>query len=174
MHSNSVQLNTLTTQQPLWKDDPFDLTKNGFFKEPKKVDHDRNLQSYIQDLITKYGNQSNDSYTLPLSFIPNDKLLELSRLYIEFTDREVTECVNGNDFSVNNEYTTALLSMLNDNCKAKRDAFAQIAIKNILTYYSDSLQELIDEECEKYFEGEMEYNGLRSYSDDENETFWSR
>jgi hypothetical protein len=134
-------------QDSSWIDDPFDLkgAVTGVTRMTIKE-----LDNFIQQLIANYGDYNFDRCDIDLSKIPSHDQDELLRLYIEYTGRELTECVNGNDFSIENDYTCALLSMLENNCPQTRLKFAQVTRNNILTYYSKSLQNLLDEGCHYY------------------------
>jgi hypothetical protein len=74
---------------------------------------------------------------------------KLLALYFEFNDRE-TECVNGDDFSIDNDYSCALLKMLKDNTVENQANFAAIVHQNITTFYQKSIQKILDDACHDY------------------------
>lgn len=143
MLNNSVEQTFVKNQQQSsWNDDPFSVrgTAMGF----ALMNNEQKLNYFAQELVGEYGKYSFDSCTINLSNIPPDEQNKLVSLYIDYTGRELTECVNGQDFSIDNQYSCVLLAMLNNNCKETRDDFAEVTRKNILAYYSKSLQELLD------------------------------
>lgn len=166
MNATSLaHIDIINQQKPSWNDDPFDL--KGSFAGVAKMNHQRNLEDFAQELVYLYGIKSAGNYNLQLSKLSDDDQNELVRLYLEANGRELTECVNGNDFSIENEYTCALLAMLKDDCKETREAFADITRKNILTYYSESLQNVLDEGCHDLFCHLNNEAGYHSYQDQE-------
>jgi hypothetical protein len=137
------------------------------------LNHERKLIEFTNDLITHYADFKDNQYTLNFSDISEFDQDELVRLYIELTGRELTECVNGLDYSIDNEYTCALLNMLENNCKERRDYFASVVRDNVVKHYSQSLQGYINDACQNYFIKEMNDNGIFSTIDKENgEVVW--
>lgn len=148
MNSRSLQHSITLNQPSSWTEDPFDIKGTGF--KGVNLNPKRSLSDYAEQLISAYGSYDYDHCEISLSDIPSDEQNELLRLYIDSTGRELTECVNGDDFSIDNDYTCALMSMLKNDCCETRDTFARVTRKNILTYYTESLQELLDNECNNY------------------------
>lgn len=124
-------------------------TFNGF-NGLTPMNHQRALSIYAQELVAHYAVYSRNYYTLSLEDLPETEQDELARLYIEAHDREVNECIYGEDFTINSDFTCALLSMLKNNCKLTREHFANITRKNILIYYKKSLEKILDEACDEY------------------------
>src|SRR5579863_2131379 len=150
MNSTSVQHNILQNQElPSWNDDPFNL-KGLIVQEATTLSHSRNMYNYAEELISNYANYKNSEYVLNLEDLPLCEQQELARLYIEFTDRDLSECIYGDDLSINSAYTSALLAMISDNCAETRNNFAEVTINNILIYYKQSLQSLLDDACHFY------------------------
>jgi hypothetical protein len=135
-------------QKSSWIDDPFDMKGTVIGLTPMSNEHKLNF--FAQELVGEYGSYNFDSCTIKLSDIPEHEQNNLVRLYVDFKGRELTECVNGQDFSIENEYSCALLSMLENDCKNTREHFAEVTRKNILSYYSKSLQELLDTAANNY------------------------
>lgn len=149
MLNNSVEHSFNKKQQESsWIDDPFSVrgTAMGF----ALMNNEQKLNCFAQELVAEYGKYDYDSCKINLSDIPPDEQNKLVSLYIDYTGRELTECVNGHDFSIDNNYSCALLSMLNNNCKETRDDFAETTRKNIISYYSKSLQEVLDTASQNY------------------------
>ena len=161
--------NVQNQQQSSWIDDPFDL--KGSFKGVISVNHQRNLSDYAQELVGNYAKYDCEQYDLVISDLPEDEKNELVRLYMEATDRETGECVHGNDFSIDNNYTCALLAMLKDDCKDTREHFAEVTRQNIIIYYTDSLQEIIDTACSDYLNSSMNDQGYYADQDMEHGDF---
>lgn len=174
MNANSLQYSYIQNQQQSsWIDDPFDLKES--FKGIMNVNHQRNLEDYTRELVSNYGTYDCNSCEINLSDIPLNEQYELARLYIEYTGRDISECVNGNDFSIENGYTCALLSMLKNDCDETRQKFAQITQNNIVSYYADVLQDELDRQCEDFINSL--HNELEMYSQQDNEhgdIIWGR
>jgi hypothetical protein len=65
--------------------------------------------------------------------------------------------------------------MLQNDCQETRDNFAKVTRKNILTYYSQSLQELLDNSCHSYQHNMMNEQGMYAHQDrDTGEVYWGR
>ncbi len=163
----------INKNQASWNDDPFDLKDK--FAGVAILNHERNLSNYAEELVSHYAKYVSDQYELSLDMLPEFEKNELVRLYLEYTDRDTSECVYGNDFTENSDYTCALLAMLKDDCKANREAFAEITRKNIIIYYSESLQDILDTSCKVHLDNCMEEGGYHSQIDwDNGDVVWSK
>lgn len=120
------------------------------FKGLKSVSHKKSLSDYAEELVSMYAKFDGGSFYLLLSYLSDADQNEIVRLYMESTNRETGECVHGNDFSTENNYTCALLEMLKDDCPATRAIFAEVTRNNILAYYATALQGVLDEACNDY------------------------
>lgn len=171
---NKISLSeTINKNQPSWNDDPFDL--KGEFDGVMTLSHEKNLFNFLDELVAHYAKYDTDRYELTLDMLPEFQKNELARLYIEYTDRDLTECVNGNDLSIDNEYTCAVLRVLKEDSQKNRDALSSIIRTNIISYYSESLQDLIDSSCEEYTHHVMNENGYYSRHDrDHGDLVWSK
>jgi hypothetical protein len=147
--------------------DRFDKLNTHYVKGLTNLNHQKNLEFYARDLVAHYAKYDKYSgmYNLFLCDISDSDQNELARLYIDYTDRELNECVHGNDFSIDNEYTCALLAMLKDNTLENRERFAEITRNNIINYYKKSLQKVIDTACEDYLMSMYNENDMYSYID---------
>ena len=122
MNEQSIAyINNISKQQLSRIDNPFDL--NWEPKGATNISHERNLSEYADELTYTYGKFDGEQYTLNLSSLSEYQQGELARLYIEYTDRETSECVYGNDFSINSDFTCALLAMLAHDSLENREAF---------------------------------------------------
>lgn len=153
--------------------DPFDLGNT--FKGLSHLNNQRNVQNYAEELVEQYAKLNSDEFELSLYNLPDYEQNELARLLIEQNGREITECVNGNDFSIDNEYTCALLSMLKNDTKETRESFAEVTRKNIVIYFADSLQEILNDACEHHFNNLMNEQGYYSHRDMEHgDVVWGK
>ncbi len=133
---------------PLLNNDPLELKV--VVKGVTNMNHKRNLENFALDLVAQYAIFDGENYNLSLKELSDSDQNELARLYIESTERDVGECVYGDDFSINSDYTCALLAMLKDDSKENRDNFAQITLRNIFIFYSQTLEDVIDTACNDY------------------------
>lgn len=155
------------------KDDPFNLgcTVKGL----TNMNHKKNLADYAGELVAHYAKYESEHYELFLLDLPDDEQGELARLFIEATGRETSECIYGNDFSIENAFTCALLSMLQDDSKENREKFAEVTRKNTINYYEKSLQLVLDEACNNYLHSMNNEAGSYAIQDqDSGEIFWGK
>ncbi len=140
-----------------------------------KMSHNRKLSDYAEELVATYAKFSGDTYNLSLDMIPSEERNELARLYIESTNREVNDCVYGNDFSIEGNYTCALLAMLQNDCPETRQAFAEVTLQNIITYYDKQLNEVLEDACVAYYHLINNEQGLYAQLCNESgEVYWGR
>lgn len=174
MNAQSVPYTYINNQEKSsWTDDPFEL--KGTFKGLTVVTNARNLSDYAEELAYQYGKYDGDAYQLLFLNIPEDEQGELVRLYMESTDRETGECVHGTDFSIDNDYTCALLALMREDTQETRDTFADITRKNIIAYYKNPLQHVLDEACHDLLCNLQAEHGFHSYAEkDSGEIFWSK
>lgn len=174
MNRNSLSYNNIQKQYPSsWTDDPFQINDN--VKGLTKMNHNQALANYAQELVLDYASYEKDGYELSLAELPEDAQNELSRLYIESCDRDISECVYGDDFSIENNYTCAILAMLKNDCKETRESLSEVIRKNIVIYYSDSLQQVLSDACDDLQDGLNEESNNYLYQDTETgETIWGK
>lgn len=149
LHNSLSHKHIKNQQNASWNDDPFEL--KGFFEGAPILNRQRNLSDYAQELVATYAKYSNSHYEISLDMIPEEELNELARLYIESIDREIEWACYGEDESINSSFLCSLLAMLKDNNKESRESFAETTRKNILIFYKESLDSLIQIACEEYF-----------------------
>lgn len=174
MNLNSLSHSLIQNQdRSSWIDDPFDL--NSAVKGVAMISHNRNLSDYAELLVSIYAEYDIDNYYLLISELPESEQNELTRLYMESTDRDTSECVYGEDFTINSDYTCALLAMLKNDCEETRERFAYVTRKNIIKYYTNSLQEVLDDACNSYLILTNNDNEMYAHQDtNSGETYWSR
>lgn len=179
MNALSLAYNNKKNQENIasWTDDPFNL-KGGFTGVsivPKINHHQRSLNDYTQELVYNHAQPIDDGYVINLDSLPMPSQLELARLYIETIDREIEWACYGEDQTLNSDFLCAILAMLKDNTPNAQANFAQITTSNILKYYKNTLQELLDIACQDYFLNEMSNGGYSSEIDNEHgDISWSR
>jgi hypothetical protein len=146
-------------------DDPFYLKNN--FKGVKnvKTNNNRSLSDYAEELVATYGVYKDDQYTLVLDMLSDEEQNELTRLYLESIDRDTSECIYGDEFSINNLFTCALLSMLANNCLSTRERFAQVTQTNIRIYFKKSLNDVLSRACVSYYHLQMNEHGYHAHTD---------
>lgn len=161
-------------QEPSWSDDPFDL--RGFVTGVTKVsDHQRNLNEFALDMVSSYAKFKHDHYELTLDMLTSPYQLEFARLYIESIDREIEWACYGDDQSINSDFLCALLSMLKDSNQKTRAKFAQVTTVNILKYYKDTFNDILEKACEDFYNNAMHQAGYRCEQDMEHGDFvWRR
>lgn len=160
--------------QPASRNDVFSAFE-AKVKGMTKMNHKRNLTDYAEELAYDYGKYDGESYNLPLSKLSDCDQRELARLYMEFTGRETSECIYGDDFSNDNNFTCALLNMLKHDNQDTRQAFAEVTRANIVTYYSEALQGVLDEACHDLLCNLQNEAGNHSYQDmDSGDISWGR
>ncbi len=145
MNKAIVQQNNLKNQSS-WNDDPFDLPWS-MSQGVTNLSHTRNLHFYAQDVVLQYGKFESECYNVTFSELPECTQNELVRLYLEYTDRDLSDCVNGTDYSIDNDYTCALLAMLKNDCARTRQSFAETVRLNLTKHFDKDLQKVLDDAC---------------------------
>lgn len=160
-------------KQQSWIDDPFDL--KGLVTGVTPVSHQRSLEDYAMELVSNFAKYHDDHYELDLDMLPTSYKLELTRRYIESIEREIEWACYGEDQTINSEFLCAMLAMLKDSNPQTRMNFAQVTTRNLLEYYKEPLQDLINIACNELFCAEMHEAGFRGSRDVEHGDFvWSK
>ena len=137
------------------------------------MSHKRNLSKYAESLVANYAKYDGPSYSLFLYNIPEDDRNQFVYYYLESIDRDITECVYGNDFTVNSEYACAFMLLMKNNTVENRKRLTNIIRRNTIEYFSSSLQEILNQACTDYLEMEMYENDIRQLSyEDNGEMYW--
>jgi hypothetical protein len=175
MNKSSVAHSYVQNQQTSsWIDDPFQLGTHAF-KGLKPMNHQRNLNDYIQELVASHGIYCQDHYVLFLKMLTEEEQDELVRLYIESIDREIEWACYGTDESINSDFLCSMLAMLKLNTKESREEFAETTRRNLLAYYKETLEDLLHTGCELYFTNEMHEAGYRAdYCRDNGDVVWGK
>jgi hypothetical protein len=160
-------------KQSSWIDDPFDI--KGFVTGVTPLSHQKTLEEYAQELVSSYGKFIGDQYELNLENLSSPYQLELVQLYIESIDREIEWACYGEDQSINSDFLCAMLAMLKDFTPKTRANFAQVTTHNLLVYYKDALQIILDEACQDLLCKEMNNAGYHQEQDMEHgDVVWRR
>lgn len=175
MNTNSVIYKYVKKQLgSSWNDDPFGVETKAV-KGLTNMSNEKRLSNFVDDLVGQYSKFDGENYTLSLSNIPEDEQGELVSLYMDYTDRETSECVHGQLIAIDNSYTCALLNLLRDDSRENQENFAEITRKNTIIYYSQVLQEIIDEACHSFHMNINNENGYYSYQDsNHDEIHWGK
>jgi hypothetical protein len=135
---------------------------------------ERDLHLYAQELVGQYAKFEGECYNVAFEQLSDSDQGKLLALYFEFNDRE-TECVHGEDFSVDNDYTCALLKMLRDNTQENQANFATIVHENISKYYRKSIQKILDTACDDLLHNIKNEDGYYAHrSRDNGEIEWRK
>lgn len=129
------------------------------------MNHYRNLVNFIDELISLQAKFDGDVYNLDINSLDEDDQGKLVALKLEESDRDTSECVHGLDFTLDNDYSCALLNMLSQNTEESRENFSRLVSRNTFLYFRKSLQSLIDERCNDYLHEERNSNGYRAQID---------
>ncbi len=171
MNKISLAHNAVQNQQS-WNDDPFDVKDK--FAGVAILSNEKKLSNFTEELVSHYAKYVDNQYELDLDMLAEFEQNELVRLYIETIDRDMSECVYGNDFSIDNDYSCAIVNLLQDDCQQNRDALSTVVRNNILKYYAETLQKLINDACDYHLNNEMNASGYRSHADSCGDVVWSK
>ena len=176
MSKNSLAHKYIKNQSiPSWIDDPFDLKGAFSCQGVTMISYEQQLRYYTHELVALRAKYESEEYYLDLSMLDDEEKTELARIYIETTDREINECIFGDDFTINSDFTCALLTLLKSDTQENRDHFAYITRKNILTYYQDQLNETLHTACHDYMSAQMNEQGFYAHQDMETGEYrWSK
>lgn len=150
-------------KQESWIDNPFDI--KGFVTGVTPLSHQRCLEDYAQELVSSYGEFIGDQYELDLEKLSSPYQLQLVRLYIESIDREIEWACYGDDQSINSDFLCAMLAMLKDSNPRTRANFAQVTTRNLIAYYKEALQDVLDTACQDLYCNEMNNAGYHAEQD---------
>lgn len=133
--SLSLKLNDLINQCNRYKD--VSVTKSAYL----------NLINYIDDLINEYGHYIDSKRSLSLLDLTSSELDKLIALKIEDDERDTSDLFyQSHKFSQDDSLTDALVNMLKNNARQKE--YMEAIRQHVFDYYSDSLQDLIDQRCQ--------------------------
>lgn len=126
----------------------------------QNISHSERLEMAIHDIVDEKAILEDDQYILNSNTLDRDEFLNLCILCFENNNRDL-----GNIFSNNcDELSSCVINYLKpydyDNELNSRDALLRIILKNIILEYRGTIQEMIDEACNKKQEEIIRYYGL--------------
>ncbi|MCF1193169.1 hypothetical protein LRR18_16390, partial [Mangrovimonas sp. AS39] len=81
----------------------------------------------------------------------------------------------GDDESINSEFLCAMLQMLRDDNAVTRARFAEVTRNNILTYYRQSLNDVLVTACDNYLHMQMNEAGYHAgYDNEHGDIVWGK
>lgn len=131
------------------------------------MDSTKILNRYIHELITSYGKFTGDTYQLSMASLHDDEQGELVALYLEANDYDPLECL------VNGELSTLIFAMMKSDTPDTREDFSKAVKKEILKYYSESIQNIIDDCCNDYLHESFNAKGLYAKRSSTGDLYWS-
>ena len=126
----------------------------------QNISHSERLEMAIHDIVDEKAILEDDQYILNSNTLDRDEFLNLCILCLENNNRDL-----GNIFSNNcDELSSCVINYLKpydyDNELNSRDELLKIILKNIILEYKDTIQEMINEACNKKQEEIIRYYGL--------------
>lgn len=125
----------------------------------------RNLKRYLHELIESYAEFTGDTYTLSLSSLHDDEQGRLAMIYMAANGLDSYEFLMG--------FESSLFSMLEDDNIDTREDFARLVKKKIIAYYTNTLQDLINDACNDYLHEEYNAKGLYAKRTSNGDLYWS-
>ena len=174
MNNISIKDNNEQDQQHLsWHLDPFDLGTESMKVVKKTLNNQQLLCDYAEELVTNYAILVDGFYELPLDMLSEFDQNELVRLYIESVDRDIEDAYYGSEKNIEGGFMCALLAMLQNDCMETREVFATVTRKNIIDYYFEILQDLLNDACNTYTHMVNDEQGRYANTDpDTGEIYW--
>lgn len=159
--------------QSSWNDDPFEL--NGAVQGAASMNHCQRLYFHAEEVISRHAKFDGECYNVAFSSLPEYEQNELARLYLESIERETSECIHGDDFSIDNKFVCALLKMLKNDCRETRESFADVTRRNIILYHHSDIQNFLDEVCDDLLRNQFNEEGFYSQQcKDSGDLIWSK
>jgi hypothetical protein len=111
----------------------------------------QNLNRYINDLIRDkaiLADEPEDGYVLSIDDLSYEELGELAALFLEYNDRDTSECFNDPTQNImDDDITCALLKVLkDDNLETRQDLAVLIRTQTIKRFKND-MQDWINRNC---------------------------
>ena len=108
----------------------------------------QNIVRYIDSLIFYKSIRENDAIALPFNRLTEDELAHLAALFLEFDDRDTTECFrDSSQRAEDDDITCAFIRLLMRNCRDTRNDFADLVINRATQHYRKNIEEMIEERC---------------------------
>lgn len=130
------------------------------------TNHYKNLINYIDDLILDKAEKTPEGYFLQVDDLDDDELGNLANLFLEYDDRDTSDCFQEADkYAIDDNITCALLNMLKDNSEEAKQNFSELVRQNTIKRYRNRMQEYINERCGDVESDVMADEGLYKYQD---------
>ena len=137
----------------------------------------RILINYIDLLVLNYNENANinDGYSLNFDRLNEHEMSNLTRLYIEYNDRNTSECFTYSDKSYqDDDISCALIELLKNPTYDNKEKLSDLILNRSIEIHKKEIQALIDERCGHLFEEEMGNFGLhKGYHNDNGEIYWN-
>jgi hypothetical protein len=125
------------------------------------------LKDAIDYLIQDKASFTEDGYELDFDSLENEDLREITRLFIEYEDREyISECFfDPTEDIVNDNITIHLLTLLKDDSKDNKLAIADFILERTINTYKPRIKDLVETRSEHLTYDYMEDNGFMPVMD---------
>lgn len=139
------------------------------------MNHYQNLINYIDELILTKAKKTADGYQLSITDLYEDQLGQLAALFLEYDDRDTSECFcEPEKYAIDDDITCALLKMLTNNNLDDKEDLAELIRKNTIKRYSEKMQDYISERCQEVESEEMAEHGKFKHQDrNTGEHYWA-
>lgn len=131
--------------------------------------HYTNLINAIDRVILDEGIfDDNDGYCLSFDELDLEYQSNLSRLLLEYEDRDVSECfLDPSQDVINDDVTCALLSVLQNNSEKNNKILSDLIVKRTISFCSKRIQKIIDERAASIMSDE----GFTSYREPNSDVY---
>ena len=112
------------------------------------MNHYKNLANKADDLIEEYLFEHLNTSHIEINIydLPKDELEKLSALYLEYIDRDTSDCVHQHESNtIDDDVTCSLIRMLKDSLYSNKIDFADEVIFNTIKAFEVPLTELLNE-----------------------------
>lgn len=107
----------------------------------------KELDQYICQLANDYGSIITCN-PFTIHDLWDDEQSKLIELFLSYSGTSVSQCLDGSDERMDNNFNTALFALLSNNNSDNLLAFESIARKNIIAYVEQTcLQQIINDVC---------------------------
>lgn len=114
--------------------------------------------AYLEELVDGYAKFKYGEFELKLQDLPESCQKELIGLYIEWSGRDLSECLYDAE-DINNNFICALLGLLAKDTLKSRESIVEIMLGNLTQFYKNDLNDLLDQGCNDYRHQMEEENG---------------
>ena len=116
------------------------------------MNHYRNLTNYVDSLISYKAERTPEGLLISLDDLDDDEIGKMATLFLEYDDRDTTECfADHTSYAIDDDITCALLKMLKNDSAENRQEFANLVRKNTIRKYTPKMQEMLDERANEFY-----------------------